>query len=46
MDEQRPQTQFRNFKNAEQLTRGEMTIAYRMNKTAYTVVKRNYFQST
>ena len=46
MDEQRPQTQFRKFKNPEQLTRKEMTIAYRMNKTAYTVVKRNYFQST
>lgn len=43
MDEQRPQTQFRKFKNAEQLTRTEMAIAYRMNKTAYTVVKRNYF---
>ena len=46
MDEQRPQTKFRKFKNPEQLTRTEMTIAHRMNKTAYTVVKRNYFQST
>ena len=33
MDEQRPQTQFRKFKNPEQLTRTEMGIAHRMNKT-------------
>ena len=46
MDEQWPQSQFRKFKNAEQLTRREMTTADRMNKTAYKVVKRNYFQST
>ena len=46
MDEQRPQTQFMKFKNPEQLTRTEMGIAHRMNKTDCTVVQRNYFQST